>query len=314
MTLRSFVNVLVVLAFAQGAVLGAPDVSELAFSDVVGEAVRAETGALPVADQRGPKKVNEQSLGVVTSAPSVLIRDVETGMELMARQDREVRPIASITKLMTALVLLDDYEWGWYDDATVLRSDVTEGGRWYYRFGDELTMDDLFTTMLVASGNNETLALVREVGVSQEEFVSKMNAKAQEMDLRDTRFADPIGLSAGNVSTAADVRVLLYEALSREPISSRVRADHVETESKLGNSYNIESTNELFDSFLNRAPYDVIGGKTGSTDEAGYCLATRVERSGHLVDVVVLGATHPDARFDDVEDLVSWAFDVYAWK
>lgn len=307
------VNVLLAIALAPVAVAPAR-LSTPSLGDVIAQGVQWEMGVFPASGHRGPIRVNASSLGVVTDAPSVLIRDVDTGVSLMERGDELQRPIASITKLMTALVLLDDYGWDWGDEATVLRDDLTEGGRWYYRFGDALTMDDLFSVMLVASGNNETLGLVREVGATRAQFVEKMNAKAAVLGMRNTTFADPVGLDPGNRSTARDLMILLDEALAREPIASRVQLSRVSTVSGLGNSYNIEGTNQLFGSFLNRAPYSVLGGKTGSLDEAGYCLATRVEREGHLVDVIVLGASQPDARFSDVEDIVSWAFDVYSWE
>ena len=84
--------------------------------------------------------------------------------------------------------------------------------------------------------------------------------------------------------------------------------------SGLGYAYDIEGTNELLASFLNRPPYRIVGGKTGSTDEAGYCLTTRVAQGDIELDIVVLGAAQPDGRFEDVKDIVSWAFDVYRWQ
>jgi D-alanyl-D-alanine endopeptidase (penicillin-binding protein 7) len=140
-----------------------------------------------------------------------------------------------------------------------------------------------------------------------------MNEKARELGMHDTSFADPIGLAPETVSTAHDVMVLLNEAMDREEIRSRTHQTKVLTNSELGNTYEIDSTNMLFASFLNEDPYEIIGGKTGSLIEAGYCLTTRIERNGHTIDVTVLGASEPDARFEDVQDLVSWAFDVYSW-
>lgn len=313
MKLNSFVNVLLALALAPAGAMSSLGVTP-STPDVIAASVRMQTNTFPVADTRGPKKTATESFGVVTDAPSVLIRDVETGVTLMNRGDETVRPIASITKLMTALVLLDEYEWNWEDEATVLREDVTEGGRWYYRFGDSLTMEQLFSVMLVASGNNETLALVREVGADRAAFVQKMNAKAQAMGMTQTTFAGPIGLNPQNQSTANDALLLLHEALSRPEIASRVSERSVSTVSGVGNVYEIEGTNQLFSTFLNQGPYRVLGGKTGSLDEAGYCLATRVARDGQEVDIVVLGASQPDARFSDVQDVVSWVFDVYEWN
>ncbi|MBT6254429.1 D-alanyl-D-alanine carboxypeptidase [Candidatus Uhrbacteria bacterium] len=309
MKLRSVINVLLILTLAQ--ILPGISDSNRSTQDIIKHAV-AEV-ELPHAGQRGPQKTNPDSLGILTDAPSVVIRDVNSGVELMSRGADIKRPIASITKLMTAMVLLDEYDWDWGDEATVLESDVREGGRWYYRFNDSLTMDDLFTAMIVASGNNETLALVREVGESETSFVQKMNDKARVLGMHDTTFADPIGLAPEMRSTADDVMVLLHEALKREEILSRTHQTHVMTTSGNGNQYKIASTNKLFSSLLDEDPYTIVGGKTGSLIEAGYCLTTRVERDGHVLDVTVLGASEPDARFTDVQALVSWAFDVYSW-
>ncbi|PIR47579.1 hypothetical protein COV06_02750 [Candidatus Uhrbacteria bacterium CG10_big_fil_rev_8_21_14_0_10_50_16] len=314
MRVNAVVNVLLALVLTPFAMTPTTSPSSVALSDVIARAVQIETGSFPLAGHRGPQRVDVQSLGVVTDAPSVLIRDVETGVPLMQRGEEIKRPIASITKLMTALVLLEDYTWNWEDAATVKQEDVTVGGRWYYRFNDALNMEDLFTMMLVASGNNETHALVREVGATQEEFVAKMNRKAEQIGMQNATFGDPIGLDPHNAATAQDVMVLLNEALQHEEIASRVAHGSVHVVSGIGNVYDVEGTNELFHSFLNQSPYKVVGGKTGSLDEAGYCLTTRIERDGHLVDVVVLGASQPEARFSDAKDLVSWAFDVFSWE
>mgnify|MGYP001582607661 CR=1 FL=1 len=311
--LKAVVNVLLAIVFSETAVI-VPAVSSSPNVDVVGPAVRASTQVLPRADQRGPAKINRESLGVVTDAPTVLVRDVRSGVALVQQDAGVRRPIASITKLMTAIVLVEDYTWSSTDAATVLREDVRSGGRWYFRFSDEITMGDLFSVMLVASGNNETMALVRSVGASEDEFVAKMNAKAAALGMRDTSFADLIGLSAENTSTAQDVMVMMRRALSHDEIAVRVHLPTVNVTSALGYTYAIEGTNELLGSLLNQSPYRIVGGKTGSTDEAGYCLATRVAQGDVELDIVVLGARQPNGRFEDVKDIVSWAFDVYRWN
>lgn len=312
MKLNSVINVL--LVFTMLSMFPTSD-TPVSFSsqDVIVQSVRAASYEFPHSDQRGPEKTDRDRLGVVTNAPSVIVRDVESGVVLTGRGEDIVRPIASITKLMTALVLLDEYQWGFEDAATVLREDVREGGRWRISFGDEVMMDDLFTVMLVASGNNETLASVREVGASETEFVEKMNEKAIELGMVHTSFADPVGLSPRNVSTAQELGLLLDAALEREEIRERLVMPSVSVASGLGNEYNIDSTDKLLNSFLNQAPYTVVGGKTGSLIEAGYCLTIRIVRDGHPIDVTVLGASVPDARFSDVKALAGWVFDVFKW-
>ncbi|MEK7108447.1 MAG: hypothetical protein AAB898_02140, partial [Patescibacteria group bacterium] len=131
--LKAVVNVLLAIVFSETAVI-VPAVSSSPNVDVVGPAVRASTQVLPRADQRGPAKINRESLGVVTDAPTVLVRDVRSGVALVQQDAGVRRPIASITKLMTAIVLVEDYTWSPADAATVLREDVRSGGRWYFRF------------------------------------------------------------------------------------------------------------------------------------------------------------------------------------
>lgn len=310
MILRSVINVLLVLTLAQ--MLPGFSDSGITTQDIVTRSVAQVN--FPTSEQRGPHKTNQDSLGIVTDAPSVIVRDVKSGVVLMERGADIKRPIASITKLMTALVLLDDYQWEWSDSAVVLQSDVRDGGKWFYRFNDSMTMDDLFTAMIVASGNNETLALVREVGATETEFVDKMNQKARDMGMHDTVFYDAVGLAPEMRSTANDVMVLLNEAVSREEIQSRMQKTSVIVTSGNGNQYDLDSTNHLLSSYLNSDPYYIVGGKTGSLDEAGYCLTTRIERDGHVLDVTVLGASAQDARFTDAQSLVSWVFDVFAWN
>ncbi len=312
MTLRSVINVLLVLTLMQAFPSAEPTV--YTDQDLVAYAIQSESGFFPFSDDRGPKKIDPDRLGVLTDAPSVFVRDVDSGVELSARNVDVERPIASITKLMTALVVLEHPNFSFSDRATVLRSDVREGGRWYIRFGDDVSMEDLFTVMLVASGNNEALALVRELGMTERDFVAAMDEKALALGMRHTQFEDPVGLSANNRSTARDVAILLDEALKHPEIASRMRLSEVEITSATDNTYSIDSTDKLLSSFINRDPFTVVGGKTGLTDEAGACLIVRVERDGHPIDVIVLGASHPEARFTDVKALSSWVFDVYSWE
>lgn len=311
MTLKSVVNVVLVLALLQAFPTG--DAVRVDATDVTAYAVQAQTGLFPLVGDRGPRKTDDTRLGVVTDAASVLVRDVESGVVLTARGADEVRAIASVTKLMTALVALESPSFDASRRVTVLREDVREGGRWYVRFGDDISMGELVDVMIVGSGNNETVALVRELGMGERAFVEAMNARARALGMRHTQFADAVGLSARTVSTARDVAILLDAALARPELAARMRMGEVRFESARGNVYRVSSTDALLESFINKPPFAVVGGKTGYTDDAGACLTVRVERDGHAIDVTVLGASTVDARFADVKALASWVFDVYEW-
>ncbi len=305
MIIKSVINVLLVFALAP---LFPGTTVDVVPSQMHVAAIRAESGVFPFAQARGPERRDVDALGVVTNAPSFVVRDVESGVTLLSRAPSEPRAIASITKLMTALVLLDDPTFNLERRGTVLRTDVREGGRWYIRFGDDVTVGDLLSVMLVASGNNETLALVRELGLSEETFVERMNQKALALGMYDTTFVDPVGLEAGNVSTAYDVTQLLDAALSHPFVAERLRMTSYAFVSDKGNAYDVSATDQLLDSYINRAPYAVNGGKTGFTDDAGACLTIRIEYEGHLIDVTVLGASTVEGRFQDVKALTDWTF------
>ena len=251
---------------------------------------------------------------VVTSAPLVLVRDVGSGTVLFARHMQTAQPIASLTKLMTALVLVQDTRWNPDAPATVLAEDVTEGGRWYLRFGDPVRRADLLSVMLVASGNNETEALVRLSGKERAAFVAEMNAEAARLGMGQTHFEDPVGLSPLNTSTPEDVAVLLDRALAHPELAARLGRASMRVVSDAGQEYMIDSTDSLFHSFLNLAPWKITGGKTGTLDEAGACLAVRVEREGRVLDLIVLGAATPTERFADVKALATWVWEVYRWR
>lgn len=270
--------------------------------------LQAEAGAFPFAQARGPERIDADALGVVTHASSFVVRDVKSGVTLLSSAPSEPRAIASITKLMTALVLLDDPAFAFERRGTVLRSDVRDGGRWYVRFGDDVSFEQMFSTMLVGSGNNETVALVRELGLSESAFVERMNEKATALSMFNTRFVDPVGLESENVSTAYDVTQLLDAALREPRIVERLRLASYTLTSAQGNVYTVEATDQLLDSYINRAPYKIHGGKTGFTDEAGACLTIRIEHKGHAIDVTVLGTDTVEGRFQDVKALTDWTF------
>ena len=222
-------------------------------------------------------------------------------------------PIASITKLMTALVLIESSNWNPDDTVSVLRSDVREGGKWFLRFGDIVSKRDVLGVMLVASGNNETLALVRSSGFLENEFVDAMNKKASELGMIRTHFQEPVCLSDGNVSAADDLPLLWSAALDVPAIEERMEQPEILLRSKVGNGYSFSSTDILLGSFLNSAPYKILGGKTGSLD-GKYSLVMRVRKDDRPIDVVVLGAANPEARFNDAKALASWTYRNYSWR
>ncbi len=225
----------------------------------------------------------------------------------------EVQPIASITKLMTALVFLENNP-GWDTSYTITSADQVSGGILNLFPGEEVKIKDIFKTSLIASDNGATLALVHATGLSETEFVKKMNEKASRLGLSKTEFIDPVGLSDQNVSTAREVALLAKAALGQEEIRLATESKDYSFTTLNGKAKKIESTDYLlFDSAKNS--FQVLGGKTGYTDKAGYCFVGRFkDESGREVISVVLNSAGKNDRFKESKSLVNWVFSNYNWR
>jgi len=266
-----------------------------------------------LASATSPIKVDQNSLGIVTTAVSALVLDRDSGSILFEKNANEIRSIGSITKLMTAYVALRsnlDLD----SLAAVSDEDLREGGHLYLYLNDQVTIRDILHASLVGSDNSATIALARLTGLSSEQFVDQMNAVAREIGLVNTTFADPTGLSSKNRSTTREIAKLLNVVLENPEIKQATTQSASYFTSVAGTEYAVPSTNELLDSFINQYPYQIIGGKTGYLPEAAYCLAVQVqENEGHDIFVVVLGSASKEDRFREVKGLTQWAYDTYDW-
>ena len=224
-----------------------------------------------------------------------------------------VQPIASITKLMTALVFLENNP-GWDKTYTITKEDAVEGGRLNLFTGEELKIKDIFYTSLVASDNGATLALAHASGLSEAEFIRKMNEKAFALGLKKTSFVDTVGLSDNNVSTAREVALMAKEALDQKEIRKATESKEYNFSTLNGREKKIESTDYLlFDSEKNN--FQVLGGKTGYTDKAGYCFVGRFkDANGREIISVVLNSNGKNERFKESKSLVNWVFNNYDWR
>jgi D-alanyl-D-alanine carboxypeptidase len=272
-------------------------------------------GSLPAAASmdRVPHKVDATSVGVVTSAVSAVIVDRATGQTLFEKNADEPRSIGSITKLMTAYVFLETNP-NLDAPAQIEPQDVQPGGMQHVQVGDVVTVRDLLRASLVGSDNSATQSLVRLSGMPEGDFIARMNETAAELGMQSTTFMDPTGLSPDNRSVAPDVAHMLDQVLRNDIIRETTEQSLVTFTGASGRLYQVETTDELLDTFLNRDPYKVVGGKTGFLPEAGYCLGTVVsENGGHEIMVVVLGSETKEGRFKDVKALAAWAYKVFAW-
>lgn len=286
----------------------------LDFSLPVVEAARAAEAVPTVsALPEPPKKKDPDSLGVELTAKSAALVDTNSGALLFSYGHDRIVPIASITKLMTALVVLDAQP-DWNATVTIAPEDFDMHGLTYLKAGDVLTKRDLWNAALSGSINAGALALAREAGMTRTQFVAKMNAKAAELGMTHTTFADPSGYLPQNVSTALDVARLAYHALNADDVRLAVTRSGIDIRTAQGENRHIPSTNELLGSFLNDGAFRIVGGKTGYTDEAGYTLVMRAQEGKGDLIAVVLDSPSSDARFQDMKSLLAWGFRTYEWQ
>lgn len=235
-------------------------------------------------------------------AAAAIIYNPETNEVIWEENSQNQRSIASITKVMTAAVVLEDNP-DLTREVTITRKDVYRASHTYLRAGERLSLDDLLHLTLVASDNAAARALARTSPLGPAGFVDRMNEKALELGLEDTAYADPSGLDADNVSSAFDMARLIAFASSDERIARIMRKPYytVLTNRRV---INIHSTNKL----VVKGDVDVRGGKTGFIRKAGYCLATllRLPHTGQQYAVVVLGAKSSAGRFSETRHLLEW--------
>lgn len=262
---------------------------------------------------QAPQRTINKSFGLKTTADNILVVDDESSAVLYQRDPAEIVPIASITKLMTALVFLDT-DPDWDEVVTMQRSDQRLGGQIYLLTGEQILVSDLFYLMLSASSNEAAAALSRVSGI--ENFSSAMNKKAAELGMTDTFFLEETGLSEENVSTARDLIKLADAAFSREEINRALKTNQfnflILNNGRRGQS---RSTDRLLESFLNSGEYEIIGAKTGFLNEAGYCLLIKVKKQdGPVLTLALLGADQATDRWQETKGLVDWTLDNYIWS
>lgn len=235
-----------------------------------------------------------------------------TSKTVMYAKDKDKRvPMASTTKIMTAIVLIENL--GKNNNLT-LNSQVEackeaasiNGSRLGLKTGDKITINDLLYGLMLCSGNDAAIQIAVSIGGSVEGFAELMNKKAEELGLKDTHFITPHGLDHNeHYTTAYELALIADYALDIKEIAKVVKTKTY-TVMINNNSKTINNTNELL-GYLN----GVNGVKTGFTNGAGRCLVTSVERDGFSIITVVLGADTKKIRTKDSIDLIEYIYSNY---
>ncbi|OGJ56746.1 hypothetical protein A2635_04145 [Candidatus Peribacteria bacterium RIFCSPHIGHO2_01_FULL_51_9] len=230
------------------------------------------------------------------SASGVIIMDLDSGQNLYAYASEVPRPIASLTKLMTALLIVENHtldEWVRVPES----ADDVVGNRAYLVPGEEYTVGDLLSALLIASGNDAAVTLAQFHAGSIEAFVHEMNERAVMLGLHHTSFSNPIGLDApGQSSTPQDLGWLAMFALRNSDIRIRLSTRGARIRSLGGQMVYLTHTHALM-----HAGTSVIAGKTGTTNGAGECLLSLVKSGNRTYLVILLNSLQ---RYADMRQIL----------
>jgi D-alanyl-D-alanine carboxypeptidase (penicillin-binding protein 5/6) len=238
----------------------------------------------------------------VSAASSILV-ELGSGEVLFQDHPGQRRPIASLTKIMTALLVLENTAPRDVVTASTAAAAQT-GAELGLTVGEQVAVRELLYALLLQSANDAAVALAEHVAGSVDAFVDMMNRRSRELGLTDTRFASPNGLDDTGYSTAADLAVITTEAYGEPGFGKIAAARYREIPAPTGDPRRIQNRNALLWLYPG-----AIGVKTGYTTAAGFCLAAAAERDGLALAAIVLGA--PTEAFSDAAALLNLGFAGY---
>ena len=253
----------------------------------------------------------EKETKYIPNAESGILIDVDSGTVLYEKNPNKKLAEASLTKMMVELIFMEKLEQGKIklnDKIKVSENAASFGGsQIYLEPNEEMTIEDLFKGLSVASANDATVAIAETISGSEEEFVKLMNKKAKELGLNNTVFKNATGLDAeGHYSTAKDLSILSKELLKHEKILeySSIYEDYLREDTK--NKFWLVNTNKLIKTYEG-----ADGLKTGFTDAAGYSIAATAKRNGLRLLAIVLKEKDNKTRNQETTKLLDYGFQNY---
>ena len=237
--------------------------------------------------------------------PAAVLMEFSTGRVLYEKSPHEKRPCASITKVMTLLLVFEAIDSGVLHLDDVLTASAHAAGMGgsdiWLREGEQMTVDDLIKACVVMSANDAAVVLAEAVAGTEDAFVERMNARAAELGMADTTFKNCNGLDEeGHLTSAFDVAVMSRALMQHEKIFdyTLIWIDYVR-----GGQTQLVNTNKLVRSYNG-----IKGLKTGTTSAAGSCISAAAERNGMMLIGVVLGASNTKDRFSAASSLLDYGF------
>ena len=259
-----------------------------------------------------PAKVRASTLDV--PGKSALLMDMATGTVLYEKNAHEPLAPASVTKVMTMLLIMEAIDSGkirWDDTVTASEAAAAKGGsQIYLKVGETMTVSDMLKSIAVSSANDCACAMAEHLAGSEEAFVSQMNNRAKELGMNDTHFVNCTGLDDGedakkHLTSAYDIAVMSRELMAKHPDIQKFTTIWMDT--VRGGQFGLSNTNKLV-----RFYPGATGLKTGFTSGAGYCLSATATRDGLSLVAVVMGAETSQERFGACKSMLDYGFANFA--
>ena len=252
--------------------------------------------------------------GPETAGKSAVLLDAATGTVLYEKNAHEKLPPASVTKVMTMLLIMEAIDSGcigWNDTVTASEAAAAKGGsQIFLKAGETMSVTDLLKSIAVSSANDAACAMAEHIAGSEAAFVEKMNEKAAALGMNDTHFVNCTGLddepeAAQHLTSAYDIALMSRQLLVNHPKIREFTTIWMDT--VRDGSFGLANTNKLV-----RFYQGATGLKTGFTQKAGYCLSASAQRDGLELIAVVMGAETSQDRFDACKQLLDYGFASYA--
>lgn len=269
---------------------------------------------VPILAEENGQSQGEDTFDLAPDAKSGILIERDTGKIMFEKQAHEQLPPASMTKIMTLLLIMEELEKGSIkkDDVVRISENAASmgGSQIFLEAGEEMVVNDLLKGIAIASANDASVAMAERIAGSESEFVKMMNDKVKELGLKNTKFQNASGLPADDhYSTAYDMAMIAKELLSYESITdyTSVYEDYLRKGTE--DEFWLVNTNKLV-----RFYPGVDGLKTGFTNEAKYCLTATAKKGDMRVIAVVMGADTTKQRNATVSNMLDYAFNTYTTK
>ncbi|MFY0542984.1 D-alanyl-D-alanine carboxypeptidase family protein [Brevibacillus sp. H7] len=254
---------------------------------------------------------NQNQADIAPHAKSSILVEADTGSVLYEKNANEKLPPASITKVMTLLLIMEAIERGELKLTDKVRTSeraASMGGtQIFLQPGEEMTVEDMVKGIAIASGNDASVAMAEHLGGTEEAFVARMNERAKQLGMKHTHFVNSNGLPAPNhYSSALDIAIMSRELLKHDIVTKYTGSYQDYLRKDTSNPFWLVNTNKLV-----RFYEGVDGLKTGYTSEAKYCLTATAKRNNMRVIAVVMGEPDTKTRNNEVSTLFNYAFNHY---